>query len=72
MIHELSLVVKDIRSIRESSAMSDHLLVREKMTMRINRVQDLKLLNVKDTEECAKDRHRWKQYVVVAMGLKGR
>ena len=29
------------------------------------------LLNVRNEEECANDRERWKQYVVAAMGLKG-
>ncbi|KAE9522623.1 hypothetical protein AGLY_016986 [Aphis glycines] len=33
--------------------------------------EDLKLLNVRNAEECANDREEWKQYVVAAMGLKG-
>jgi hypothetical protein len=37
----------------------------------VYRVQeDLKLLKVRNAEECAKDRKEWKQYVVVVMGLK--
>jgi hypothetical protein len=38
----------------------------------VDRVQeDLKLLNVRNAEECAKDRDEWKEYVVAAMNLKG-
>ncbi|KAF0704109.1 Reverse transcriptase domain-containing protein, partial [Aphis craccivora] len=33
--------------------------------------EDLKLLNVRNAEECANDREEWKQYVVAVMGLKG-
>jgi hypothetical protein len=33
--------------------------------------EDLKLLNVRNEEECANDRGKWKQYVVAAKGLKG-
>jgi len=34
------------------------------------RQEDLKFLNVRNAEECAKDREEWKQYFVAAMGLK--
>ncbi|KAL4090343.1 hypothetical protein QTP88_025200 [Uroleucon formosanum] len=37
----------------------------------VDRVQDLKLLNIGNAEECAKDKEEWKQYVVAAMDLKG-
>jgi hypothetical protein len=38
---------------------------------RVARVkEDLKLLNVRNAEECAKDAEKWKQYVVAAMGHK--
>jgi hypothetical protein len=33
--------------------------------------EDLKMLGAKNAEEMAKDREKWKQYVVAAMGLKG-
>jgi len=33
--------------------------------------EGLKLLNVRNAEECVNDRERWKQYVVAAIGLKG-
>jgi len=37
----------------------------------MDRVQeDLKLLNVRDTEEYAKDGEKWRQYVVADMSLK--
>jgi len=31
----------------------------------------MKLLNVRNAEECANDREEWKQYIVAAMFLKG-
>jgi len=38
----------------------------------MDRVQeDVKLLNVRNAEESTKGREGWKQYVGVAMGLKG-
>lgn len=33
----------------------------------MNRVQDLKLLNVRNTEKCVKGREGWKQYIVAAI-----
>jgi len=35
------------------------------------RQKDLKLLNVRNAEECANDREGRRQYVAAAMGLKG-